>query len=324
METKANYALIGAFVLTAFIAVIGFIAWLSGSQFDQQFDRYEVVFSGAVRGLSTGGEVRYNGLRVGEVVRLSLDPDDSDRVLALVEIDSNTPVQTNSYAQLEPQGLTGLSYIQIFSGGDEYPLLKDLSRGPYQIPGQMSAIDGILEGGGDVLENAQIALARLNSLMDEEAIVNFQGILSNTNALSARLAEADFDPQALSQLMNDASQAARDLSATLETYDALAQDVRTIVDTDVKATLARIDGTLTTIETAVNSYNDVAGSGKELIVDARDAINRLSNSGLTDLEETTNSLRDLVSSLNRIAVQLEENPVQFIVGGERQQVEIPQ
>ena len=324
METKANYALIGAFVLAAFIAVIGFIAWLSGSQFDQQFTRYEVVFSGPVRGLTTGGEVRFNGLRVGEVVRLSLDPEDSGSVLAAIEIDANTPVHTNSSAKLEPQGLTGLSYIQIFSGGDEFPLLKDLSRGPYQIPGEMSELDNLLEGGGDVLENAGIALARLNSLMNEESIANFQGILANTNRLSARLADADFDPETLNMLINDASQAARDLSATLETYELLASDVRTIVDTDVKATIAKIDATLGSIDRAVVSYEGVAGDGKDLITDARDAINRLSNSGLTDLEETTNSLRDLVGSLNRIAVQLEESPIQFIVGDERQQVEIPQ
>ena len=324
METKANYALIGAFVLFVFVAAIGFIAWLSGSQFDQKFDRYEVVFNGPVRGLSVGGEVRYNGLRVGEVTRLSLDPDDSDTVIASIEVDAQTPVQTNSFARLEPQGLTGLSYIQIFSGGDEFPLLKELGRGPYEIPGEMSTIDDILEGGGDVVENAQRALQRVNALMSDEAIRDFQGILANTNALSARLAETEFDPEALSNLMNNASQAARDLSATLETYNGLAEDVRAVVDTDVKAILARIDQTLATVEGAVVEYQGLAGDGQELVVDARDAINRLSNSGLTDLEETTDSLRDLVLSLNRIAVQLEQSPIQFIVGDERQQVEIPQ
>ena len=35
METKANYALIGAFVLLAFAAAVAFVAWLSNSEFDQ-------------------------------------------------------------------------------------------------------------------------------------------------------------------------------------------------------------------------------------------------------------------------------------------------
>jgi len=65
MENKANFALIGLFVLLAFAMSLCFIVWLSGAKFDQKFDEYEVSFQGAVRGLSQGSEVRFNGLKVG-------------------------------------------------------------------------------------------------------------------------------------------------------------------------------------------------------------------------------------------------------------------
>ena len=324
METKANYALIGAFVLAAFIATVAFIAWLSGSQFDQQFDEYEVVFSGPVRGLTVGGEVRYNGLRVGEVTRLSLDPENSGEVVATVEIDAATPVQTNSYARLEPQGLTGLSYIQIFSGGDDFPLQKELGRGPYTIPGEMSTLDNILDGGSDVVTEANRALIRANALLSDEAIADFQGILANVNALTARLAQAEVDPKSIQGLIDDASQAARDLSVTLRTYDALGKDAQRILNEDVQRVLLEIEGIGSDVEKALAEYTDVAVEGELLVVDAREAINRLSTSGLTDLEETTESLRLLVGSLNRISAQLEQSPLAFIVGDDRQVVEIPQ
>ena len=324
METKANYALIGAFVLAAFIATVAFIAWLSGSQFDQQFDEYEVVFSGPVRGLSVGGEVRYNGLRVGEVTRLSLDPENSGEVVATVEIDAATPVQTNSYARLEPQGLTGLSYIQIFSGGDDFPLQKDLGRGPYIIPGEMSTLDNILDGGSDVVTEANRALIRANALLSDEAIADFQGILANINRLSGRLAEAEVDPKSIQELIDNASNAALDLSRTLRTYDALGKDVQRVVNEDVARVLLEIEGIGADVEKALSEYTDVAVEGELLVVDAREAINRLSTSGLTDLEETTESLRLLVGSLNRISQQLEQSPLAFIVGDDRQVVEIPQ
>ena len=324
METKANYALIGAFVLAAFIATVAFIAWLSGSQFDQQFDEYEVVFSGPVRGLSVGGEVRYNGLRVGEVTRLSLDPENSGEVVATVEIDGATPVQTNSYARLEPQGLTGLSYIQIFSGGDDFPLQKDLGRGPYIIPGEMSTLDNILDGGSDVVTEANRALIRANALLSDEAIADFQGILANINRLSGRLAEAEVDPKSIQELIDNASNAALDLSRTLRTYDALGKDVQRVVNEDVARVLLEIEGIGADVEKALSEYTDVAVEGELLVVDAREAINRLSTSGLTDLEETTESLRLLVGSLNRISQQLEQSPLAFIVGDDRQVVEIPQ
>jgi len=110
-------------------------------QFNQQFDDYEISFNGPVRGLSQGSEVRFNGLKVGEVTRLRLDQRDNNVVLADIQVARDTPVDTKSYARLEPLGLTGLSYIQIFSGGEEFPLLKELpGRGPKRIEGQMSHV----------------------------------------------------------------------------------------------------------------------------------------------------------------------------------------
>ena len=89
MESKANYALIGTFVLIAMLAAVAFITWISSAQFDQEYDEYEVVFVGPVRGLSRGSEVRYNGLNVGEVVGLRWDDDDNNTVIARVRVVDN-------------------------------------------------------------------------------------------------------------------------------------------------------------------------------------------------------------------------------------------
>jgi phospholipid/cholesterol/gamma-HCH transport system substrate-binding protein len=61
-----------------------------------------------------------------------------------------------------------------------------------------------------------------------------------------------------------------------------------------------------------------------LITDGRDAINRLSNSGLTDLEETIDSIRRAVLGLESILINFEQNPAAFIVGVSEEKVELPQ
>ena len=48
METRANYAMIGAFVIVAALAALGFVLWLGQSQFNQDFDQYDAVFEGPV------------------------------------------------------------------------------------------------------------------------------------------------------------------------------------------------------------------------------------------------------------------------------------
>jgi len=92
MESKAHYALIGTFVLLFLIAFVSFLAWFSNAQFDQQFDEYEVVFNGPVRGLSQGSEVRFNGLKVGDITGLRLDSQDSNSVIADIQVNRDTPI----------------------------------------------------------------------------------------------------------------------------------------------------------------------------------------------------------------------------------------
>ena len=74
METKANYVLIGLFTLAVMVGAFGFIFWLHHAAGTGDRVAYRVIFDGSVSGLRTGGPVLFNGIRVGEVTRLQLDP----------------------------------------------------------------------------------------------------------------------------------------------------------------------------------------------------------------------------------------------------------
>ncbi len=325
MENKAHYALIGLFVSISFLAIIGFVLWLSDVQFDQQFDDYEISFSGPVRGLSQGSEVRFNGLKVGEVTKLRLDPQDTNTVLADIQVASDTPVDTKSYARLEPLGLTGLSYIQIFSGGEEFPLLNDLpGRGPKRIEGQMSQLETFLDGGGSVIESTTVALNRVNSVLAPEAVANFHAILANVKEITANVDTSEVDLAELNAMMISIRKAADAVAGTAGSITETSSSINELTQNDVTILLQKAQTSLDTIDKAVSSYDGLAGEGQELVVDARDAINRLSNSGLTDLEETIDAIRRVVQTFGRIADSLEQNPTAFIAGKEREIVELPQ
>jgi len=325
MENKAHYALIGTFVLISLFAVIGFVAWLSNAQFDQQFDEYEVSYAGGVQGLSQGTEVRFNGLKVGEVTRLRLDPQDTNSVLVDIQITRNTPVDTKSVGRMEPLGLTGLNYIQIIPGGPEFPLINDLpGKGPKRLLGEASRIDLLLGGGGSVIEAAQSALARVNAVMSTDAIADFHSILSNINQITDNLRDADIDQDLLNNTLRAFEQAAKDVSVAALAIDVSANDFDALVQTDVKSALARAEVSMGALDNALGSIGTAADGTGGLITDTRDAVNRLSNSGLTDLEETVEGIRKLVITLGRVADSLEQNPAQFIAGTERETVELPQ
>lgn len=321
MENKAHYALIGTFVLISALAVVAFMAWLADAQLDQQFDEYEVVFTGPVRGLSKGSEVRYNGLRVGEVIRLRWDEEDSNTIIADIQVVENTPVHVDSQAQLEPQGLTGLNYIQITSGSSGEAFR---GRGPHQIPGLMSQLDTFLDGGGSVIEGAQRALGRFNGTLSPEAVADFHAILSNINTITGNFKDVEVDPVLIERTLLAYEQAAKDISKAALAIDSTAVEIEGLVKNDVKSVLVRSETTLAEVDEMLASITKFADGGEALTTDARDAINRLSNSGLTDMEETADGIRRLIGTLNEIAEKLESSPTQFIVGEEREVMELPQ
>ena len=71
METKANYLMIGGFVLGVLAFAFIFVFWMSN--FAGGGKRYYVVFDSSVAGLTTGSSVGFQGLKVGEVQSFSLD-----------------------------------------------------------------------------------------------------------------------------------------------------------------------------------------------------------------------------------------------------------
>ncbi len=322
MENKAHYALIGSFVLLALIAAVSFGMWLSNSQFDQQFDEYEVVFNGPVRGLSEGSEVRLNGLNVGNVSQLRFDMSNPNSVVVDIQVMENTPIYSNARAKLEPQGLTGLSYLQIFPGtvaGGAMP-----ERGPRTIPGEMSQLDEFFSEGENVIDGANRALRRVNAVLSEDAIRDFHGILDNINNITTNLRDTDLDPELVERVLLSFEQAAKDVSAAAVAVDLAAVDFDAFVNQEVKAMVVKATASLDGVDLALANISEFADGGTYLTADARDAINRLSNSGLTDLEETADGIRRLILALNDIAEKLERSPAAFLAGEDMETVELPQ
>ena len=90
METRAHHVLIGAFTVIVIAAALLFALWLVKSSADRQFEEYDIVFNEAVTGLSQGSAVQYNGIKVGSVTHLKLDPADPRRVLARIRLRGDT------------------------------------------------------------------------------------------------------------------------------------------------------------------------------------------------------------------------------------------
>ncbi len=326
MESKANFAVIGAFVLVSIFGFVAFFAYLSGRQFDEEYDRYIVEYITPPRGISVGSEVRFNGLKMGEVTKTMLDKEDASKVLVYIQVQADTPVHIDSYAQNEPLGLTGLSYIQLYAGDSTERFdLDALGDDLPHIEGRASTFDNLLGGSESVVDNVNLALARAVALMSPEAADDLHGILANINTITGKVSEVDMSSERIEEFMKVIEQAATDFSTASLAVDTTAKDISNLLEgEEVAKILVQAEKSMKALETALNEYTLLATDGRELSDEARRTIEQFATTGLQDLSLAMADLKNLIDSLNRVSADLERSPIDFIIGQEKEITELPQ
>jgi phospholipid/cholesterol/gamma-HCH transport system substrate-binding protein len=214
METKANYLMIGGFVLGVLALAFIFVFWMSN--FGGGGKRYTIVFESSVAGLTTGSSVGFNGIRVGEVQSFALDPQDARKVQVLISARDDTPIRENSRASIQSMGLTGGSGIQITPGTPDSPFLVATADSPTPvISSDAGAGQGVFEAGSAALNNANVFISKLNTLLDQnEKSINTT--MNNVEQFTSMLAEKKEDiGQAISDV-KEGAQSFKSLSDKLE------------------------------------------------------------------------------------------------------------
>ena len=301
METRANHVLIGLFTIIVTLLAVGFALWAANYTSNRNWDDYEVIFTEAVTGLGSGGIVQYNGINVGEVRRLRLDPRDPRRVIARIRLQADTPVKIDTKAKLAFIGLTGVAQIQLSGGLPESPRLLPTRERPVPIiTTQPSALQNIAEAANDIVE-------RLKTILSDENVQRISGTLDDLHQISSTVAGQKQDVAALIKNL-------REVSAQMNTTLVKAQGSLDTIDKQVVQNLPelmrKLDHTLGQLESASSNANSV-------IADNREAISSFSQNGLAQVGPTLTELRVLVRDMRRITSRLDRNPGGYVTGRSR-------
>lgn len=125
MEIRARYVQVGSFALAVLVAGFVFVYWLNSAGGLGSRATYTVRFDSSVSGLLKGSGVLFNGIRVGEVTLLTLDPEQPKRVFATIAVDRSTPVRADTLVTIDFQGLTGSPVILLIGGTSSQPLASE-------------------------------------------------------------------------------------------------------------------------------------------------------------------------------------------------------
>lgn len=310
MERNANYALVGAASLILFMGLVLFAVWLAKVSFNQEYDLYDVLFVGPVRGLSQGGEVHFNGIKVGEVTKIQLDKSDPNRVVARARVTSDVPIRADSFATLEPQGITGVNYVQITAGTPTKPLLKDtVPNGKVPvIRSQRSALSDLLEGGGTVLTRTIEALDRVNRVLSDDNITTLGAALSDVQSVTAELRERK-------AIIADAQKALQTIDATAAQIGALSKSTQGLVDTDGRKAMRDLGS-------AADELKAAAKDARSMITKLEGPTSDFASTGLPQLTSAVVTLQSAAESLDRLVGEVEQNPRGLIGKAPAKEVEI--
>ena len=250
METHARYFLIGAFSLIVTLVLVFFVLWLGKLQLRQAYQDYDIRFHESVSGLAVGASVQFHGLQVGEVRKLSLDPNDPREISVIVRVGADAPIKTDTKAQLSYTGLTGVAVVELFDGKPETQFLRDVdSHAIPRIQAVPSNLGQLLSGSRGAVTGAQDVLSRLADLLNQENAENVAKTLQNIEEIT-RLAKADYpkfsrvlaDAQHLeTQLRGIADRANSVLSQVQEAMGAESASESKNIFAKARTTMSEID-----------------------------------------------------------------------------------
>jgi phospholipid/cholesterol/gamma-HCH transport system substrate-binding protein len=290
METRANHLLIGGFVILMVSVAFGFIVWLAKVRIDKEVAVYEIHFSDAVSGLGVGSDVRFNGIKVGAVERITINRDDPNKVNVMVKIDADTPVRADSAASLELQGVTGQSFVQISGGSTAAAMLGVRQRPPYPvIASKPSHIAELFRGAPDLVNRGILLIERAADLVNDENRKNLSRIVADLRTLSGVAASKE---AALGQTIDSMASAAKK-------FDRIA---------------GTAESTMQNADAAAVALTRLAAELHEIAVASRQPIESFTVDGLADLRRLIQDTRILVGSIARVAARLEDDPSQVLFG----------
>src|SRR4249919_1508924 len=214
MERKAHYALIGLFTFAVVAGAFGFIFWLHHSSGKKQAVSYRVIFDSSVSGLQVGGNVLFNGIRVGEVTNLRLDPDNPRQVVALLAVNKATPIRSDTRVGLEFAGLTGVAAVSLKGVSANTPLIEREEGEPPTLKADPSASQDLMEAVRDALNSANAVIA------DNQE--NLHKAIENLATFSAALAR---NADNVDEIMTNSKNATANINTLAENLDKRTDEI---------------------------------------------------------------------------------------------------
>jgi len=309
METRAHYVAVGAFVLAVIIAGFVAVVSLGRVEFAQDLKRYYIFFRGSVSGLSRGSLVQYNGITVGRVLDIRVDPDDLEKIEVTVEIDTKVvKIKTDARAFVDTNLLSGVATIQIRGGTREAPDLVAEAGHKYPVIAAGSSVfQRVSETGPQLLERLMVAVDNLNDLLNEQNRKAVSESLQNVRAIT----EAFVAPsKEVGELVANANAAVREMTTLLDHIDQSYANKGGLKDEASQA--------LNDFDRLAKGLIDTNRQLQQVLQENRPGLHEFTQATLAQVGNLVSDMQRFIAGLSRFVSSVERDPARLLFGERRE------
>lgn len=167
MNPKINYTLVGAFVVVLILSGLAVASWMTHDRSSSNRLPYTTYFYDSVSGLNQQAQVKYRGVPVGHVQKITLVNDPNERVKLKLSLNADAPIRTDTYATLQHQGITGLLFVELKSSDSRGTQLVTSKENPAEIPSRASRLVQLTDSLDDMSDKLGSLLQSFNRVSDQ-------------------------------------------------------------------------------------------------------------------------------------------------------------
>jgi phospholipid/cholesterol/gamma-HCH transport system substrate-binding protein len=307
MTTKEQKKRLGIFLVIALAAFIIVLGVLVIPGLTERGELYYINFKEtSVYGVYIGSEVKYQGVTIGRVVEIRVNPQDLDSVLVYVRIEREFPVKEDMEAVLMYMGITGQKYVDLSGGTIES---ASLSPGD-EIPSSR----GIGEKAEDIVANIDLALNNINSVLGKDNQRKISLFLENAEKTSEILSSVlEQRQENLSNAITNLERAALEFGAVTENLEEITSDLGTL-------TAALEESAEQALNNLAQRFSDeemgrIIGNMDTFIVSASESMDILEQVLLRqqrEIQELFKGVSQAMENLTRFTRELAEDPTLLI------------
>ncbi|MDY0152821.1 MAG: MlaD family protein [Candidatus Cloacimonas sp.] len=255
MVSKATKIRLGVFIAIGSLLLLVFAGAVAGSRLIEKRDIYYIMFENySVSGLQVGGPVNYQGIKVGRVETIKIDPKNVSKIILTISVDAGTPIKADTEAVLAMMGITGLKAVEIRGGTNEAALMKPKTF----IKAGVSMFDDISVRAISIAEKIDLIATNIQRMTSEENSRNISAILAQTSMILADTHDnLSTTLVSISRIANNTADLTEGLSKNM---DAISLNLTKNMDNLTNRTTTNIDGLSQTSQASLRTLTETVNT----------------------------------------------------------------